>query len=332
MSITDYNPQEDGDKLVKASAMYAAFQAYHQKYLNDKDAVMHYRGSVDVIDPEDAEQGQTSLYGLLTDPTVTLTLGDIYNVLATGENFAYKGAEGIADPQPEDYWDQFGVLVDLSSYATIAYVDGKFNTNVTVNGNITANGEVTAVESVQQEGQTVTVNHRLTEKLDADDYHAGYTWGEAENKFTWATIRGDHSTAHSTTTPNLHLTKPGLGDPISVSVLNNNFDILDTAIEEGGGGGIDEDDYLSGITWDTLAAKFTWDDLMGTQSSDSTTTNLSLAKPAHVSAAAMNSNMDILDSVIGDVNVSQDGSLQSQISTIGDSVSPTIVDGWTETL
>lgn len=84
---------------------------------------------------------------------------------------------------------------------------------------------------------------------------------------------------------------------------------------------LDEDDYLSGITWDMLASRFTWDDLAGTQGSDSTTENLGLAKPAHVSAAAANSNMDIIDAAVGDVDVAQDGSLQEQVTTLGESVS-----------
>lgn len=61
---------------------------------------------------------------------------------------------------------------------------------------------------------------------------------------------------------------------------------------------LNEDDYLSGITWDALASKFTWDDLAGTQGSDTTTPNLGLVKPARVSASASNSNMDILDTAV----------------------------------
>jgi len=35
-----YNVVDDGDKLVKASALDAAFQTYHQLYLNDKASII----------------------------------------------------------------------------------------------------------------------------------------------------------------------------------------------------------------------------------------------------------------------------------------------------
>ena len=54
-----------------------------------------------------------------------------------------------------------------------------------------------------------------------------------------------------------------------------------------------------------------------------TTTNLGLTKPAGgdtVDIDDINGNMDILDTAIGDVDVSQDGDLQSQIDALGESV------------
>lgn len=78
---------------------------------------------------------------------------------------------------------------------------------------------------------------------------------------------------------------------------------------------LDEDDYLAGMTWDYLEAHFTWDDLDGTSTSgsDTYTTNLNLTKPGHLSTAAINNDLDILDTKIGAVGST---SLQSQVTTI----------------
>ena len=45
MSNTDYVDARDGDLLVKASALKTAFARYHEKYLTDKNSVMHYKGT-----------------------------------------------------------------------------------------------------------------------------------------------------------------------------------------------------------------------------------------------------------------------------------------------
>lgn len=83
---------------------------------------------------------------------------------------------------------------------------------------------------------------------------------------------------------------------------------------------LDADDYLGGLTWDTLAARFTWDDLEGnaTSEEDTHTTNLNLLKPSRLSTTAVNDNMDILDEKIGAVGSTD---LQTQIDAIK------IVDG-----
>lgn len=226
MPTPTYDNSTDGELIVKASAMFAAFNAYHQKYLQDKTAVMHYRGSV---------ANMTALYALLDDPNVNLTDGDVYNVIATGENFAYATPTGSGTHEDADYWDNLGSVVDLTGYATETWVNNKFANDVSFGGNvsvagtlsstgnISSSGEVSATETVG--GQTVT--HNLTDKLDTDDYQAAYTWGEASSKFTWDSIKGGHSTAQDTYTPNLNLVKPGLGTQIDVTDLNNNFDILD---------------------------------------------------------------------------------------------------------
>lgn len=80
---------------------------------------------------------------------------------------------------------------------------------------------------------------------------------------------------------------------------------------------LDEEDYLSGLTWGQIKAKYTWGDLNGNASSDMHTPNLNLSKPARLSPTAMNGNMDILDEKIGAVGSTD---LQSQVNAITDSI------------
>ena len=95
-------------------------------------------------------------------------------------------------------------------------------------------------------------------------------------------------------------------------------------------GALDEDDYLAGLTWDQLAARFTWDDLAGGTSTDAHTDNLDLVKPSRLSTVAVNGNMDIIDAAVGAVDVETNGSLQEQVTALGESVTPknlTITNG-----
>ena len=93
MPYTDYDEERDGELLIKASALNAAFARYHQKYLQDKVSVMHYKGTV-------ATQADLPSSGNI--------IGDVYNVTASGENFAWDGTG----------WDNLGSVVSLSGYAT----------------------------------------------------------------------------------------------------------------------------------------------------------------------------------------------------------------------
>lgn len=70
----------------------------------------------------------------------------------------------------------------------------------------------------------------IASKLDIDDYHVGYTWGEAKQAFTWGTIKGDRTPGEATQTTNLHLVKPGYNSLLDIDDINDNMDILDTAI------------------------------------------------------------------------------------------------------
>jgi len=66
---------------------------------------------------------------------------------------------------------------------------------------------------------------------------------------------------------------------------------------------LDKDDYLGGLTWNTLNAKFTWDDLAGNSSAsqDTHTENYNLVKPGRLSTTAVNGNMDIIDSALDSI-------------------------------
>lgn len=61
-------------------------------------SVMHYKGSVATYDDL---------------PTEDLIVGDVYNVIDTGANYAWNGSE----------WDELSGIIDLSAYYTSAQVD-----------------------------------------------------------------------------------------------------------------------------------------------------------------------------------------------------------------
>lgn len=61
-------------------------------------SVMHYKGSVATYDDL---------------PTTDLTVGDVYNVIDTGANYAWSGSG----------WDELSGIIDLSAYYTSAQVD-----------------------------------------------------------------------------------------------------------------------------------------------------------------------------------------------------------------
>lgn len=58
-------------------------------------------------------KGSVSTYEDL--PTTGLTVGDVYNVEDTGDNYAWTGSS----------WDKLGGTIDLSGYATTSYVNGQ---------------------------------------------------------------------------------------------------------------------------------------------------------------------------------------------------------------
>ena len=60
-------------------------------------------------------KGSVSTYDDL--PTTDLTIGDVYNVEDTGDNYAWTGTT----------WDKLSGVVDLSDYATLTYVNDQLS-------------------------------------------------------------------------------------------------------------------------------------------------------------------------------------------------------------
>ena len=118
---------------------------------------MHFKGTVPTYDE------------LPNNPEV----GDMYNVLDTGANYAWNGT----------MWDKLSENIDLSDYATITYVDGKLSdeatarqtADTTLQTNITA--EVTRATGVEGQLRTdltaettraTTVEKTLQDNIDAE--------------------------------------------------------------------------------------------------------------------------------------------------------------------
>lgn len=92
----------------------------------------------------------------------------------------------------------------------------------------------------------------------------------------------------------------------------------------------------SGYTWGQAKDRFTWGSIRGSAatSDSSTTTNLGLTKPGYGSTldiATLNTDLDTIDSVIGDTVLATDGSLQSQLDSLRSSVGQLIkTDSFTQ--
>lgn len=116
----------------------------------------------------------------------------------------------------------------MSYYATKIreWVTNKFvgiNTVARV-AQVVSSGEIQATVS--------SVVHRLSEKLNASDYHRAMTWGEVGDKFTWGVLGTPSQVTGTTYTTNLNLEKPGYDSTVDVSTLNDNYDIIDEEVSE----------------------------------------------------------------------------------------------------
>lgn len=116
----------------------------------------------------------------------------------------------------------------MSYYATKIreWVTNKFvgiNTVARV-AQVVSSGEIQATVS--------NVVHRLSEKLNASDYHRAMTWGEVGDKFTWGVLGTPSQVTGTTYTTNLNLEKPGYDSTVDVSTLNDNYDIIDEEVSD----------------------------------------------------------------------------------------------------
>ena len=93
-------------------------------------------------------------------------IGDVYNAEDTGKNYAWDGTA----------WDDLGGSIDLSSYATISYVDGKV-TDLTglINGKVAQDAYNTKISSIEgrigaNESAITTLQGDVADKVDQTAY------------------------------------------------------------------------------------------------------------------------------------------------------------------
>ena len=97
------------DKATTLSG-YGITDAYTKTEVDNKiSAVFRYKGSVTTYDDLNALTG--------------MTVGDVYNVTETGDNYAWTGTE----------WDKLSGEIDLSAYLTIVDASNTYETKVNVN-------------------------------------------------------------------------------------------------------------------------------------------------------------------------------------------------------
>ena len=110
-------------------------------------ASMHFKGTVVNKDALDD----------ITNPEI----GDMYNVLDTGSNYAWDGTQ----------WDKLSETIDLSDYATITYVDGQISSEATARQNADAQkvDKVTTASRVygtDENGDQTTYDFNALGKVD----------------------------------------------------------------------------------------------------------------------------------------------------------------------
>ena len=145
------------------------------------------------------------------------------------------------------------------------------------------------------------VTHKLTEKLDTDDYRKALKWSEVSDEWLWGETGQTPSTQGTTYTDNLNLIKPGLETTISIDDFNDNFDIIDEEMENR----LSVADYRKAMTWGEVKDQYTWG-ILGTtsqQTGTTYTTNYNLTKAGNdstVDVAVLNDNFDTIDDAIAD--------------------------------
>lgn len=334
-------------------AVYICFSAGDVKRMSTVEEIAGYiQAAVDAADR--ATEAAEAAEGIVLDavPTMSETvkggalLGDGLEVVddvlgLEGESYTSAEKQKLA-----------GIEANANDYtlppATSSVIGGvkPDGTTITVAQDGTISGtETTPIATtsvagkVKPDGTTVTVDQDGTiHGADTVPIATTSVAGKVKPDGTTITVDANGTISGATTyeLPTMAANVKGgakLGDGLSVSNDTLSADVTgvkgdaetdyrtgDVNITPANIGALDEDDYLAGLTWDQLAARFTWDDLAGGTSTDAHTDNLDLVKPSRLSTVAVNGNMDIIDAAVGAVDVETDGSLQEQVTALGESV------------
>ena len=149
-----------------------------ESYATDKkaleDAIALKANAADVYTKEEVNGLVSSVYKFRGSvetfedlPTEGLVEGDVYNVKATGENYAWVAP---VEGETEGHWDDLGGDIDLSGYYTKTEVDGAFATKeelAAVSGGAVHKVVATNPELVPAEGvASWTVEHNLGDDVN----------------------------------------------------------------------------------------------------------------------------------------------------------------------
>ncbi|HPQ79100.1 MAG TPA: hypothetical protein PLG47_01445 [Candidatus Dojkabacteria bacterium] len=145
------------DKANKATTLsgYGIADAYTKTEIDNKvSIVFRYKGVVFRY------KGSVSTYVDLTALT-GMTIGDVYNVTETGDNYAWTGTE----------WDKLAGEIDLSAYLTLVDASNTYETIANVNS-------LSTIVS----GNTEDISDLQTDKADKATTLAGYAITDAYTK------------------------------------------------------------------------------------------------------------------------------------------------------
>jgi hypothetical protein len=141
------------NKAEKATTLagYGIADAYTKDEVDAKVAsVYRFKGSVETFDAL---------------PTEGLVEGDVYNVKATGENYAWVAASGDV----EGHWDDLGGDIDLTPYATKEEVAATYETIANV-----AAKEEAIYDAIEPKADKSYVDEELAKKANSTDVENTY--------------------------------------------------------------------------------------------------------------------------------------------------------------
>ena len=128
-------------------------------------AALHYKGSV-------------ATYSDL--PTTGNEIGDLWNVLDTGNNYAWTGS----------VWDEIGSSVDLSNYAQLSGLANHFTNENNFNGDVNFSG---ASQRVVFGEQTAVLSNNGYDFGEQDSQVASISHSGAYEEFTFYDVNSGHS-------------------------------------------------------------------------------------------------------------------------------------------